>query len=504
MGVLDWSRALPITRSERLPPEPRFWDAVGHNHEFKTAVADLIDNSIDANARTVLARFIRTEGVVTSFVLVDDGSGIPADKIDNAMTLGGAKEYTEGSLGHFGVGLKASSFSQANTLVVMSRADHGTASGRQWILEKAHENFECDVIDQLAVEEALLHPWGSLSLKTGTVVLWKDMKTFPRSSDTRTVDSFLQSTIESLARHLGLVFHRILAAGRIRILIDSEDSDTGGTGAVMTVAPINPFGYTRSGLAGYPKNLTGAYAGREFSLECHIWPGRSQAAEFRLDGKHSAEDRQGFYFYRNDRLLQGGGWNQIVQPDREHQLARVAIDIDDSWAQHIGMNPQKSAVLVDADFLAAVEKTQSQDGVTFWGFLDQARETYKKSTKRNRDRPKTVPPGKGFHPEVRSALDEELDYLRNEDPFHIRWERVDGETFFEVDRTERVLRLNKRYRAILTGYERGTLNDAPILKALLYLLMQEVFAGSHLGPRDKDNIDLWQQILTAAAMAEEE
>lgn len=504
MSALDWFRTLPVTGSKHLPPEPRFWDAVGHNHEFSTAVADLVDNSIDAGARTVLARFIRTEGAVTSFVLVDDGSGIPADKIDSAMTLGGPGEYDEGSLGHFGVGLKASSFSQANTLVVMSRSADGTASGRQWVLEKARESFECDVIDQSAVGNALSRPWGPLTLKTGTVVLWNDMKTFPRSSDPRTVDSFLQSTIESLARHLGLVFHRILESGRIRILIDSEDSATEDTSAVMPISPINPFGYAHSGLPGYPKQLTAAYAGHDLSLGCHIWPGRSQTAEFRLDGKRSAEDRQGFYFYRNDRLLQGGGWNQIVQPDREHQLARVAVDIDDSLSRHIEMNPQKSAVVVGADFLAAAEKAQSQDGVTFWGFLDQAREAYKKSTKRNRDRPKTVPPGRGFHQAVRSALEEELDYLRNEDPFHIRWERVEGEAFFEIDRTERVLRLNKRYRAVLTGDERGSLNDAPMLKSLLYLLMQEVFAGSHLGPRDKDNIDLWQQILTTAAQAEAE
>jgi hypothetical protein len=33
-------------------------------------------------------------------------------------------------------------------------------------------------------------------------------------------------------------------------------------------------------------------------------------------------------------------------------------------------------------------------------------------------------------------------------------------------------------------------------------LTQEVFKGSYLGVRDKDSIDLWQQVLTAAARAE--
>ena len=57
----------------------------------------------------------------------------------------------------------------------------------------------------------------------------------------------------------------------------------------------------------------------------------------------------------------------------------------------------------------------------------------------------------------------------------------------------------KIYRTSLTGYDRGALNDAPILKALLYLLTQDVFKGSWLGSRDKDNIELWQQVLSVAA-----
>ena len=117
------------------------------------------------------------------------------------------------------------------------------------------------------------------------------------------------------------------------------------------------------------------------------------------------------------------------------------------------------------------------------------------------NRPKMVQPGKGFHPALRRALDDEVEYL-DEDAFDIRWKPIPGETFLEIDRERRTLWLNKRYRLLLTGDAYGSLNDAPLLKGLLYLLTQEVFKGSYLGPRDKDSIDLWQQILTAAARAE--
>ena len=62
--------------------------------------------------------------------------------------------------------------------------------------------------------------------------------------------------------------------------------------------------------------------------------------------------------------------------------------------------------------------------------------------------------------------------------------------------------LNKRYRAALAGGRPGSLNDFPVLKTLLYLVFEEVFEGQHLGSRDRDNIELWQDLLTCAADVE--
>ena len=84
----------------------------------------------------------------------------------------------------------------------------------------------------------------------------------------------------------------------------------------------------------------------------------------------------------------------------------------------------------------------------------------------------------------------------------IRWAPLGAKKFFSVDREESVLWLNKRYRAALLGGRAGSLNDLPVLKVLLYLLFEEIFAGQNVGPRDRDNLEMWQEILTAAAEAE--
>jgi hypothetical protein len=260
-------------------------DAIGHNYEFETAVADLVDNSIDAGAHMVLARFIRESGAITGFVLVDDGGGIAAGDLISAMTLGGEKEY--------GIGLKASSFSQANSLTLISRDVSGPGAGMRWLAEKARTSFECDVLDLDYVSRILSHPWSLIPLTTGTVVLWSDMKAFPRSSDPKIVEPFLQKTIERLVRHLGLIFHRIITNG-LRILVDVEDFATGATGAIVEVKPVDPFGYTRSGASGYPKQMKTTYCDRPLAIQCHIWPGKSYLDGFKLRGEGGVDVHQGF------------------------------------------------------------------------------------------------------------------------------------------------------------------------------------------------------------------
>ena len=85
----------------------------------------------------------------------------------------------------------------------------------------------------------------------------------------------------------------------------------------------------------------------------------------------------------------------------------------------------------------------------------------------------------------------------------MQWKRLPEDEFIDVDFGNSTLWINSRYRYLFAP-ERGSLNDAPVVKALLFLLTHEVFEGAHLGSKDKDNISLWRAILGAAVAAEEE
>lgn len=79
---------------------------------------------------------------------------------------------------------------------------------------------------------------------------------------------------------------------------------------------------------------------------------------------------------------------------------------------------------------------------------------------------------------------------------------MDNGHFFEIDRENRTICLNRHYRSAILGGRRGGLNDAPTLKSLMYLLLHQVFEKEYSGSREKDNLQLWQSVLVSAARTE--
>ncbi len=123
------------TRS--VPPDPGVLKAIGLNHAFESAIADLVDNSVDAHASQILVRFVLRRGLITHLLVVDNGRGMTADEVDGAMRLGRPNPHSTDALGHFGMGLKAASFSQADELTVLTRHASAHGAGRRMFRDRA-------------------------------------------------------------------------------------------------------------------------------------------------------------------------------------------------------------------------------------------------------------------------------------------------------------------------------------------------------------------------------
>lgn len=484
----------------RIPPDPGILKALGLNHAFESAIADLVDNSVDAEADHVLVRFVLRNGIVQRVLVVDDGLGMDSDHIDAAMQLGRPKEDSARKLGHFGMGLKSASFSQASVLTVLSRSSGQRAQGRRMAREGGGTGFECEVLADEQVGAALDTEWPGFDTDHGTVIRWDALRGFPASTDPAVTAAFVESKQNELRHHLGLMFHRLLERQRVSIAIDVYDSDLEESGLVFHVEPINPFAYIQTGVRGYPKTLWAKFDGRKIPLECHIWPGGSDSQYFKLFGA-SVERYQGFFLFRNDRLLSAGGWAGVVDENKRRKLARVSIDIEDHL-DAFTMSMEKTGVRMIADLVRAIEVAQSDDGTSFQDYLAVAEQTFKEANKRVHKRRPIVPPGAGLHPRVKKAIQREVDVLEGEDSVEIRWTRLSGDDFVEVDRVQRILWINSKYRPALLKGAHGGMNDVPLVKTLLFLLYEDIFQGTAFGTRDKDNVNMWLTILTAAAQAE--
>lgn len=483
---------VPTTGSVQLLPAPRSLEALGRNHSLEAALAELVDNSIDAGAERVVIRFVRDGGRLVRLFVLDDGAGMDEPAIDLAMTVGGDREYRVGEIGRFGLGLKSASFSQARSVTVVSRAQGHQPVGRRWQLEHARNDFQCEIVDPTFAAAQL-----EVGAGTGTVVRWDDVKGFPAVDDPLAVDRFLQGAFARVRGHLGLIFHRLLQREVTRVLLEVQD---GGEQVLLAEVPsLDPFAYPRSGAPGWPRTLGVGRGEGKVALKCHIWPGRSSLEQFKLDG--NLIERQGLYVYYNDRLVQRGGWNGLCHPDKQLNLARVSVSVDGDVEQMVSLKPEKNGIEVGPRFAPAVYDARGRDGLSFQHYLDSATGVLKTSNRRQRRRQPVLPPGAGFDPKVRRAIRRELP-LHDDDAIQVRWSHLPPDQFFEIDRDEQVLWLNKRFRRDMLAGRRGGLNDLPVVKALMFLLTENIFAGQNLGPRDRDNLDVWQSILIAAVKAE--
>src|SRR5262249_6769998 len=139
-----------------------------------------------------------------------------------------------------------------------------------------------------------------------------------------------------LQLHLGMTFHRFLegtaiTGQRLRILIDLQHDGAHEQPHRIEIVPLNPFAYPRTAHPDFPQKFCLPLGERRtVEAEACIWPANSNDECYKLGNK--AASRQGFYFYRNDRLIQAGGWNGLVQSDSEphSSLARVRIDLPES------------------------------------------------------------------------------------------------------------------------------------------------------------------------------
>jgi hypothetical protein len=300
-------------------------------YSLESAIADIIDNSIFASADTIWINF-RWDGENSSVSIMDNGVGMGEQTLINAMRLGSRnpREHRESTdLGRFGLGLKTASFSQCRELTVGSRTKGQNTYIRCWDLDHINKTRKWELlIKKPDCANGLFQDLDKM--ESGTIVLWKNIDRLVKNnvSDNIRQENAFYEHIDRVKSHLSMIFHRFLKRSKpIKILINGH--------ALM---PWDPFLKDHPATQHLPAEPV-IYNGQRIIIKPYILPHRSKLTdnEFKTAGGPGGWNaRQGFYIYRNDRLIVPGDWLGLgFRKETFTKLARIQVDIsntlDDDW-----------------------------------------------------------------------------------------------------------------------------------------------------------------------------
>lgn len=424
--------ALPTVETIPIAPHAgKVIDALSRiGYKIEEAMADLIDNSVDARASNVLIRFVHDGAEIRQILVADDGKGMSRKELLEAVQFGSARVRDSHDLGKFGMGLKTAAFSQGRSLTVISRKAGRTCACR-WTVRSISSGWNCEVLSPQAAGVWLDNIGQPISIgKSGTLIVIDEL------DHIRTGNSSLEATVQKLHKklsvHLGIVFHRILQE-RVSLYIDAASTSQEGAGFTVPVEPLDPFGYPMSGDKNYPKEFVLQMKWLP-GLKCraHIWLPNQTSSGYLLGGGNVVK-RQGFYFYRNGRLIQAGGWNGWRENESDHHfsLARVQVELTPDFDSEFRINVQKSVLDVPEAFRTAL----SASGCPMAPYLKRAEDVYNRRVEVEQE---YVPvPGKGFGEPVRRKATSFLAGRKAPThPINILWRRLESDRFFEIDREE--------------------------------------------------------------------
>lgn len=295
-------------------------------YSFETAVADIIDNSITAQAKNINIYF-EIEKDDLKIAIIDDGVGMNSEELFNAMKLGSQNPLSQreqDDLGRFGLGLKTASFSQCRRLTVVSQN-----VGLRWDLDFISETNDWNIQILNNNEIQKLYKIEEYSNCKGTFVLWEKTD---RIHEGIFVDNreLIFNKMEYLEKHLELVFHRYLREKeekekkeeKLKIFINGHE-----------LYSFDPFNKKHSATQELSKEEINGIV-----IKPYILPHYSKVSSEIYDyygGEGGYIKNQGFYVYRNKRLLISGTWFRLIPKSDAYKLARIQIDLpnnlDSQW-----------------------------------------------------------------------------------------------------------------------------------------------------------------------------
>ncbi len=353
-------------QSEVAEPNPEYLikSIAEQGYSLESSLADLMDNSVSANANKIEV-LIRMEQEPFTLFIADNGIGMNEEALKASMQFPSNSPEEERNaldLGRFGLGMKTASFSQTRCFTVLSRKK-GTKnySGRTWdvnylkqvgkwrLIVNTQEEINKHIQQYRSLSEGHLNRFENFDVNT--IVVWQGLYKFENYLEVDNRQSALKKQItEVTSDYLSLVFHRYMErkANPLKIRINNN-----------LIAPFNPFPTTVTDFR--PIEFKQKHFSTDtIKIEGFVLPSRSidesQSISLWTTKNRSLMDMEGIYIYRADRLIHFGGWNGLIKKAPRLQLARLRVDIGNSVDHLLHLNVAKSQIEIPHDLTVAFEK----------------------------------------------------------------------------------------------------------------------------------------------------
>lgn len=308
-------------------------------YDLPLAIADLIDNSISAKSRHICIDY-QWEGNDSWIRIHDDGLGMTEEQLKEAMRLGSQspnEERKPEDLGRFGLGLKTASFSQCRMLTVQTKTPDGKISIRCWDLDHVERSNKWEIGTTVTADvKKLLSPIDEVA--HGTIILWQKLDRIVGDCDAEINedlrDSFYEKFLLWVKPNLETIFHRYLSAPiNLSIRVGRD-----------ILKPWDPYLTSNHFTQKLPKEK---YENGSIELNPYVLPHvskRSQQENLVGAGPRGWNSQQGFYLYRNKRLIVPGGYLDFqIKPEEHYKLARIRMDINNKMDKEWKIDIRKAA-----------------------------------------------------------------------------------------------------------------------------------------------------------------
>ena len=371
-------------------------------YDLNSAVADIIDNSISrGEANNIYIEFSKNENNEFYILVIDDGVGMSSATLQEAMRIGcNNDDYSKGDLSKYGMGMKTASMSQSSLITVISKMDSHSQTAYKWDLDyiaqtDKWEIFKLSFNSINKIQNKIIKKDNNFEKlfinKSWTVVFWENLINFQKNYDSYTssvtAENYFHREIDKLEIYLRLVFHRFLSG-------ENLERKTNIYLNARKLEALDPFCRNEK----HTKEIPLCEKNGRFIIDENMSPiiikryilptNPRKPGDFRFSsidaweeasGIMSWNDSQGYYVYRNNRLISWGGCYRIKAKDEHDKLARASIDFTDEHDELFTIDIKKTQIQFPEEL-----KNHLKDNVNS-KFIAEAKKRYAGSENKQND-----------------------------------------------------------------------------------------------------------------------